>query len=138
MAVKIEKGKAAELLNFTPMIDVVFLLLIFFLVATHFADEDRELDVTLASASEARPLTAPEEAVFVNIDREGKFFVDGRAMAVDDMEAFLRQKLTNNPASLAVKIRPDTRGSLQPYVTAVNICKKVGIRNASLVTQAPE
>jgi biopolymer transport protein ExbD len=134
MAVKIHKGRNS-LLDLTPMIDVVFNLLIFFLVATRFADEDRELDVTLASASEARPLTAQAEDVFLNIDQQGRFFVDGRIMPGDEVEAYLRQKLVNNPASLAVKIRPDMRAPLPSYVTAVDICTKVGIRDAALVTQ---
>ena len=47
-----------EVLNMTPLIDVVFQLLLFFLVATRFAAEDRELDVMLPAASEAKPLMA--------------------------------------------------------------------------------
>ena len=53
MAVKIKQGRALAALSMTPLIDVVFLLLIFFLVATRFEQEDRELDVVLPSASEA-------------------------------------------------------------------------------------
>ena len=51
MAVKIKKGTALGALSLTPLIDIVFLLLIFFLVATRFAEEDRERDVELPSAS---------------------------------------------------------------------------------------
>jgi biopolymer transport protein ExbD len=134
MAVKIRKGNSGQV-DFTPMIDMVFNLLIFFMVTTEFAKEERELDVTLASASEARPLTATEETVFINISRDGQYIVDNRRMAVDDLEAFLRTKHTNNPASLAVKIRPDLAGTMQPYVSALNVCTKVGIKNASLATK---
>ena len=53
MAVKIDKGSALDSLSLTPLIDIVFLLLIFFLVATKFAEEERELAVMLPEASEA-------------------------------------------------------------------------------------
>ena len=45
MAVKIKQGRALAALSMTPLIDVVFLLLIFFLVATRFEQEDRALEV---------------------------------------------------------------------------------------------
>ena len=67
MAVKIKQGRALAALSMTPLIDVVFLLLIFFLVATRFEQEDRELDVVLPSASEAKPMTVAPEELFVNI-----------------------------------------------------------------------
>ena len=75
MAVKIKQGKALAALSMTPLIDVVFLLLIFFLVATRFEQEDRELDVVLPSASEAQPMTVQPEELFVNIAEDGKIFV---------------------------------------------------------------
>ncbi len=56
MTVKIDKGMALSSLSLTPLIDVVFLLLIFFLVATRFEQEEREIDLALAQASNAQPL----------------------------------------------------------------------------------
>ena len=58
MSVRINKGRAAALVDLTPMIDVVFQLLLFFLVASKFADEEREMKVVLPQASEAKPLIA--------------------------------------------------------------------------------
>ena len=57
MSVRIKKSSVVGLLSMTPLIDVLFMLLIFFLVATKFADEDFELDVVLPAATEAQPLT---------------------------------------------------------------------------------
>ena len=58
MAIKFDKSTAIGTLSLTPLIDIVFLLLIFFLVATEFAKEEREMKVVLPAASEAKPLTA--------------------------------------------------------------------------------
>ncbi len=71
MAIQIQKGRALDALNLTPLIDVVFLLLIFFLVATRFAQEDRELPVQLPAASSAMPMTMEPQELVVNIDQNG-------------------------------------------------------------------
>jgi biopolymer transport protein ExbD len=137
MAVKINKGNTGAI-DFTPVLDMVFNLLIFFMVTSEFAKEDRELNVALARASEARPLTAKAEDVFINIDNQGRFMVNSRFMAADEVEAYLRQKVADNPASLAVKIRPDKGIPFEAYASAVNICAKVGITDAALVTAGEE
>lgn len=137
MSVKITKGHVGGI-DFTPVLDMVFNLLIFFMVTSEFAKEDRELNVALARASEARPLTAQSEDVFININRQGQYIVDRRNMAIDEVEAFLRQKLADNPVDLAVKIRPDMNGPLTSYVDAMNVCAKVGITDASLVTEGEQ
>ena len=127
MAVKIKHGQALGMLSLTPLIDVVFLLLIFFLVATRFAQEDRELDVVLPSASEAKPLIVQPKELFVNIDHRGSFFVDGKTLNGDEVEAVLRQAAANNPASQSVIIRADKRVQLDYAVLVMNLCNKVGI-----------
>jgi biopolymer transport protein ExbD len=136
MAVNIKKGSAGHI-DFTPMLDMVFNLLIFFMVATKFAEFDNELITQLATASEARPLTATADAVFVNINEQGQYFADGRFMTLDDLQAFLQQKYVNNP-SLSVKIRPDGRGTVQPSISALNACAKVGIRDVSFATDVDD
>ena len=74
MSVNLKKGEALSTLSLTPLIDVVFLLLIFFLVATKFAEEERELNVLLPDASEAQPRTSKPRETIVNIDETGTLF----------------------------------------------------------------
>ena len=127
MAVKIKRGQALGTLSLTPLIDVVFLLLIFFLVATRFAQEDRELDVVLPSASEARPLIVQPRELFVNIDHQGNYFIDGKTLNGEEVEAVLRQAVANNPVNQSVIIRADKRVQLDYAVLVMNLCNKVGI-----------
>jgi biopolymer transport protein ExbD len=127
MAVKIKRGQALGTLSLTPLIDVVFLLLIFFLVATRFAQEDRELDVVLPSASEAKPLIVQPKELFVNIDHQGNFYIDGKTLNGDEVEAVLRQAAANNPVNQSVIIRADKRVQLDYAVLVMNLCNKVGI-----------
>ena len=129
MAVQFKKGRALGALSLTPLIDVVFLLLIFFLVATRFSEEERELDVVLPEASEAQPLIAEPKQVFVNIDRDGKYFMGGQQLNVAQLEGALKQAWTNNPSRVEVVIRGDRQSHWQHIATAMNLCNKANIRN---------
>jgi biopolymer transport protein ExbD len=134
MSVKIKKGSALGALNITPLIDVVFLLLVFFLVATRFAQEDRELDVVLPSASEAQPLIAQPKELFINIDKTGLYFVDGRTMGLDEVEQVLQRAVADNPVNQKVVIRADKRVELDPVVQVMNACNKAGVFDYALTT----
>lgn len=138
MAVRINKGTALGALSLTPLIDVVFLLLVFFLVATRFAQEDRELDVILPSASEARPLTEEPRELFVNIDQEGNYFVDGRALTANEVEEVLSRAVANNPAHQSVVIRADKRVQFDYVVTIMNLCNRAGVRDYSVTTSGAD
>ena len=106
MAVKLEKGSALSSLSLTPLIDIVFLLLIFFLVATRFAEEEREMKVTLPSASEAKPLSAQPKEIFVNVTKDGTYIVHRKVVNADALENILQQASANNPGQSAI-IRAD-------------------------------
>ena len=138
MAISLNKGRAANLLDLTPMIDMVFNLLIFFMVVSRFAQEDRELDVILPSASEARPLTARPKEVFVNIDQQGRYFVEGNILDEPEVEAYLLRAARDNPLGQSVVIRADKRVQFDSVVVVMNLCNKAGIRDYTVTTQGEQ
>lgn len=132
MSVKIDKGSALDSVNMTPLIDVVFLLLIFFLVSTKLAEaeqEEFEVPVQLATASEAMPVTVQPREVIVTIDRNGQHYVGGKPKSLPELEVFLEQAETNNPNRTTVIIRADERAAVKPLMDAMNACLKAGIRD---------
>ncbi len=135
MSVKIDKGSALGQLSLTPLIDIVFLLLIFFLVATRFAEEERELDVLLPDASEARPLTAQPRELFVNIDHQGHYFVTGETLTLEGLQVVLKAAYVNNPGRASVVIRADRRVAWDYVVAAMNGCNKAKIRDYRVTTR---
>ncbi|MCC9605047.1 biopolymer transporter ExbD [Blastopirellula sp. JC732] len=137
MAVKVKKSNALLALNITPLIDVVFLLLVFFMVMTRFDEEDYKLDVALPAASEAQPLIAQPRELIVNIDADGKYHVRGDFVTLEQLENMLQQTAANNPDA-AVIIRADRRCRLEFPVSVMNACNKVHLTNYSLTTSAPE
>ena len=130
MAVTLDRGGASLFsLSITPLIDMVFLLLIFFLVATEFAKEERELRVLLPEASEAQPLISTPREMFINIDADGRYFVRGETLTLDKLDSVLELAWVNNPGRVSVIIRADKRCRWQYVVAAINACLKAKIRD---------
>jgi biopolymer transport protein ExbD len=138
MSVKINKGRALDGINMTPMIDCVFLLLIFFLVATRFEEMEREMNVVLPQASEAMPLTAKPKELFVNVDRDGKFIVRGQSLAAAELLATFEQAAADNPGRQTVIIRADKRCVWEHVVEVMNLCNKAHIRDYRVTTAEPD
>lgn len=138
MSVKINKGQSAGLVNLTPMIDVVFQLLLFFLVASKFAEDERELRIVLPHASEARPLTTRPEVLFVNVDRQGQYIVERETLSAAALETRLKQISANNPGRQTVEIRADRQCRWEFVVEVMNLCNKAGIRDYRVTTTALE
>ena len=126
MVVKLKTGPTVGTLSLMPLLDVIFLLLIFFLVATRFAEEDREMELPLPDASEAMPLTVAPREVFINIDAEGRYFVQGKEVETAEREQILMRAAANNPHQAAI-IRADRNVPFQVVVTAGNLCKRAGV-----------
>jgi biopolymer transport protein ExbD len=136
MSVKINKGRTSGIVDLTPMLDVVFQLLLFFIVASRFADEERELKVVLPQASEAKPLIAKPTEFFVNVDREGRYYLGGRLASLNELDRQLAQLSANNPGRQTVVIRADKKCDWEFVVAVMNACNKAKIRDYR-VTTAP-
>ena len=134
MPVTIKKGTALNSLSMTPLIDIVFLLLIFFLVATRFSEEDHELEVMLPTASEAKPLIIKPKEIFINIDSNGKYFVGNKMVDLEKMETQLASADINNPTGQTVIIRADKRCQWESVVAAINACQRAGIHDVRPTT----
>jgi biopolymer transport protein ExbD len=136
MGVTIKPSKTSGGINFTPLIDCVFLLLIFFLVGSKLEEEERELNVVLPQASEARPLTSKPKELFVNVDRTGRYLVQGTDCSPARLEQVLKQASASNPGRQSVIIRADERCEWKHVVLVMDLCNKAHIRDYR-VTTAP-
>jgi len=129
MSVRINKGRLSGGLELTPMIDVVFLLMIFFLVASKLDEADRFIDVVLPKASAAKPLTTRPREFLVNIDRDGNYFVGARPVAIGDLQTLLKQAAVDNPKRQTVIVRADENVAHKFVVAAMNACVEAGIED---------
>ena len=133
---KSKRGGRLDSLDLTPLIDVVFLLLIFFLVATRFAQDDRELPVLLPSAASAVPMTAEPTELVVNVDSAGQYMIRGERMSLEKVESILRRSVVDNPVNQMVIIRADRNVVFQSVVSVMNLCVKLKVASYKISTEA--
>ena len=138
MSVTIEKGRLGRGLDLTPMIDVVFLLMIFFLVASKLDEADRVIDVVLPKASAARPLTSRPREFIVNIDRDGGYYAGARPIKLAELQGLLRQAAADNPTGQKVTVRADENCAHKFVVAAMNACVQAGIEDYQVQSAAEE
>lgn len=116
-----------------PLIDMVFLLLIFFLVATTFHQEEREIQVALPYASSAGPISANLREIIINVDREGEIIVGGRTIGADEFRELVEERVKLNPRQ-KVAVRGDRGTAYANVVRVLDICKVAGIQEPYLDT----
>ncbi len=124
-------------INLTPLIDVVFLLLIFFMVTTTF-NRYAQIKIDLPEASQ-QP-TQPPEATELEVDAQGRYYLDGRALVNQRLETLvkaLREVRAGKAESAPLIIRADANTTHQSVVTAMDAAGRVGIRRLSIVTTQP-
>ena len=138
MSVRIDKGRLGSGLELTPMIDVVFLLMIFFLVASKLDEADRSIDVVLPQASAAKPLTSKPREFVINIDREGNYFAGARPVRLDDLQQLLRQSAADNPQRQTVIVRADENTAHKFVVGAMDACVQAGIEDYQVQSAGDE
>lgn len=120
-------------IDMTPIIDMVFLLLIFFLVATTFRQEEREMQVALPIAQSAGPLSTALRELIVNVNEQGQIVVSGRTMDLESLRTLIADAVRAHPQQ-KVTVRGDRRVAYGAVVQVLDLCKGAGIQEPYLDT----
>ncbi|NLX96509.1 MAG: biopolymer transporter ExbD [Rhodopirellula sp.] len=118
-------------LNLTPMIDVVFLLIIFFMVGTKFSELERKIGLRVPEVSDRGALTAAPEKKVVNVYRDGAVTLDRVAVTLAELTQQLAAARSQYP-DLGVLVRGDATGEFQRVAEVLNACKQAGIRELGI------
>ncbi len=121
-------GEVRQEIPLAPLIDVIFLLLIFFVSASVYQQIEAELSVTLPTASEARQNPRQAGEIIVNIREDGALVMNGREMSLETLTKILIQVADGYPGQ-AVKIRGDESARLGRAMDVLNACAKADIWN---------
>ena len=113
--------------NLTPVIDIVFLLLIFFLVATRFEQEEKDAEVIVPEVAAAQPMSMPPKSLVVNFRKNGVYTVRGKVYSKTQLTSLLQQYSNANPGTQHVLIRGDQGASWGDGVRVVGLCNKAKI-----------
>ena len=133
MKFKRNSRSRAPQLALTSMLDVIFLLLCFFVTVSVFSQWESEISIKLPSASTAEePDRLPGE-IIVNLDRDGKVSVNGKALELGDLEARLAKVAKFYPDQ-AVIIRADKEVRYERLVAVIDTCRAANVWNFSFAT----
>jgi biopolymer transport protein ExbD len=123
-------------LNLTPLIDIVFLLLIFFMVTTSFSRETRLL-VSLPEASGSAENAT--ESIEVLVDKEGGYAINGRRLVNAEVDSLVRglELESGGDISLLVVLVADAEVQHQSVVTAMEAIGLAGFASLSIATREP-
>ncbi|MGI9087657.1 MAG: ExbD/TolR family protein [Chthoniobacterales bacterium] len=120
-------------IQLAPLVDVLLLLLIFFLLTWNAARNENELDVKVPKAASAKEKTAPIGDVVVNVKADGNVVVNRRTLTGAELTDLLRG-LVQLDAEQAVVIRGDETGAYKNVVGVLNICSEAGVTNVAFAT----
>jgi biopolymer transport protein ExbD len=124
-------------LNLTSMIDVVFLLIIFFMVGTRFAEIERKIALEVPKVSDHGALTSAPERRVVNVYRDGDITIDGKAVSLEELASQLTHAHSQY-ADTGVLVRGDGSGQFQRIAEVLNACKQAGIAELAISVKADE
>ena len=123
-------------INLTPLIDVVFLLLIFFMVSTTF-DTTSQLKITLPEASD-RPVAQAPAKLNIVIDSEGRYYLNSRELSSKKSAALMAAvERALNGSDIPIVIQSDAASPVQSLVTAMDVLGKLGLSQVSIATTRP-
>lgn len=124
-------------ISLTPLIDVVFLLLIFFMVSTTFT-RNTEITVDLPEAT-ATPQDQERTTVDLIIDVEGRYFIGGQLLVnrqTETLRRALEEEITELESAM-VLISADAQTPHQAVITAMDAARQAGVVHVSLATRDP-
>ena len=137
MRIRDDRAQEEPEINLVPLIDVILVLIIFFVITTTF-DARSMLQLQLPSAA-GEPVAAQVKALSVLVNADGRYFVDEHEVLRPDIDALKQtlQQVAGSDRSRPVLLRADARTPHQAVVTALDALGQLGFRKVNIAT-APE
>lgn len=120
-------------LNLTPLIDVLFLLIMFFMAGSSFSDWERDLSVQLPSVSSNQP-PSPRAHYVIALDQSGAITLNNEPVTAWQLDERLR-KLREATPQMVISIRGDARCPLQAVAAVLNACRQAGVDRTGIAVQ---
>lgn len=118
--------------NITPLIDIVFLLLVFFMLTSHFVQDD-VLNIQLPETESGEQLDE-KKSIEIVINAEGQWLYQERIVSADDLYLALQEDLSEREDK-RVRIRGDKSSDLDSAVTLLDVARRAGATGVDIVTE---
>lgn len=123
--------------NMTPMIDVVFLLIIFFLVSSHLARQENRLPLDLPSASTHGPVDFERAPLTISVDSLAQWRVNGDVIKIEQLRLILQDLARQEGVNAAIRIRTDRDVEYQYVEPILRESAKAGVTDATIAVLEP-
>ena len=121
--------------NMTPMIDVVFLLIIFFLVSSHLARQENRLPLELPVASTFDPVDPDKAPLTISVDQQARWLVSGDIVDLSSVRAILSDLKANQGSDAAIRIRTDGAVEYKQVEPLLREAALAGITDAAIAVR---
>lgn len=126
-----------DTIQMAPLIDIVFLTLIFFITMVTYSNMESEVDITLPTASSAVQTERSQGEIYINLREDGRIILNNREMSIDELQTVLNRVAELFPGG-AVIIRGDRDAALGQAMEVLNCCRKADIANVSFAALSEE
>jgi biopolymer transport protein ExbD len=113
-------------INLTPMIDIVFNLIIFFMVSTRFTEIERKVDLSVPKVGGAAALSEAQRGKTINVFRDGQITLDAQSVTITELRAQLAAA-HRQYEGLQVTVRGDGLTHYQNVAAVMTACREAGI-----------
>ena len=128
------RRRSSQVLNLTPLIDIVFLLLVFFMLTAHFI-EDQAIDIQLPEAQSSNP-SDEDDTVEIAMLPNGEILVDGRPSSLENLEETLRGAL-HAPQKRFVRLKGDQAAQFGTGIKIIDAARNAGAESLDILTEKP-
>ncbi len=118
-----------------PMIDIVFLLLTFFIVTWQFSRSETEMKISVPTSEEGADPKRVLGEIIVNVRKDGEVVVEGNVLTKAQLQGRL-ERIARVHENQPVRLRGDSDCTYQTIIEVIDTCQKAGIWNISFATQA--
>jgi biopolymer transport protein ExbD len=126
------RRRSSHLPNITPLIDIIFLLLVFFMLTSHFVQDD-VLNIKLPETESGERLDQ-KKSIEIIIDAEGQWLYQGQVVDSDALYPALQEDLSEHEDK-RVRIRGDKSSDLDSTVTLLDVARRAGATGVDIVTE---
>ena len=130
-------NEESEGIQLAPLIDIVFLILVFFMTTAVFTTLESELDIQLPTASSAEVSDRSQGEIYINLASDGRIIVNNRELTLEQLQGVLDRVSELFPGG-SVIIRGDRDAMLGRAIAILNLCKDADIYNVSFAALTEE
>ena len=138
MRIRSSETESADVINMSSLLDVLFILIIFFLVTTTFKnqEDDHRVDLPVDQRNQAMSNKAGD-VVKINIRKSGAYVLMDKAVTEEMIETTMKEAVTNRP-DVKVLVRADKESKHLYLANVLSICKFVGVKDTHIMVKRLE